>query len=80
MARMSGLEPSRASWSARIIFWFAKKRLGHIPQGTKILAHDPRLLRQFTRMTFYSEAKGELPKRLKRLAMLKTAMLVGCPF
>jgi len=80
MVRMSGLEANRASWSARIVFWFAKKKLGHIPEGTKILAHDPRLLRQFTRMTLYSEAKGEFPKRLKRLAMLKTAMLVGCPF
>lgn len=80
MLRMSGLEPNRASWTSRIIFWFAKKRLGHVPEGTKILAHDPRLLRQFTRMTLYSEAQGELLKRLKRLAMLKTAMLVGCPF
>ena len=80
MSRMSGLEPNRASWSARIIFWFAKRRLGHIPEGTKILARDPRLLRQFTRMTLYSEAEGKFPRRLKRLAMLKTAMLIGCPF
>lgn len=80
MPRMSGVEPKKAPWSVRLIYWFAKRRLGHVPEGTKILAHDPRLSRQVVRMTMYSEAKGELPARLKRLAMLKTAMLVGCPF
>jgi hypothetical protein len=80
MPRMSGVESKQAPWHVRLIYRFAKRKLGHIPEGTKILAYDPRLLRQHTRMTMYSEAKGELPPRLRRLAMLKTAMLVGCPF
>jgi hypothetical protein len=80
MPRISGVEPKRAPWHVRLIYWLAKRRLGHVPEGTKILAYDPRLLRQHTRMTMYSEKKGEAPARLKRLAMLKTAMLVGCPF
>jgi hypothetical protein len=80
MPRMSGVEPKQAPWHVRLIYWFTKRRLGHVPEGTKILAHDPRLLRQWLRMTTYSEAKGELSPRLRRLAMLKTAMLVGCPF
>ena len=80
MPLMSGVEPKQAPWHVRLIYWFTKRRLGHVPEGTKILAHDPRLLRQWSRMTMHSEAKGELSPRLKRLAMLKTAMLVGCPF
>jgi hypothetical protein len=80
MARMDGVEPKKAPWSVRLIYWLSKRRLGHVPEGTKILAYDPRLLRQYTRMTMYSEKQGEAPARLKRLAMLKTAMLVGCPF
>jgi hypothetical protein len=32
-----------------------------------ILSFDPRLLRQFARMTVYSETKGALPQRRKRL-------------
>ncbi|MFZ0333631.1 MAG: hypothetical protein WAN10_06270 [Candidatus Acidiferrales bacterium] len=80
MPRMSGVEPKKATWSVRLIYWFAKRRIGHVPEGMKILGYDPRLLRQYTRMTTYSEAKGELPARFRRLAMLKTAMLVGCPF
>ncbi|HEV2299344.1 MAG TPA: hypothetical protein VGR72_12605 [Candidatus Acidoferrales bacterium] len=80
MPRMEQVDEKRAPWSVRLIYWFAKRKLGHVPEGTKILAHDPRLLRQFVRMNLYSEAEGALPKRLKRLAMLKTAMMVGCPF
>lgn len=80
MPRISGVEPKRAPWRVRLIYWFAKRKLGHVPEGMKILAYDPRLLRQFARMTIYSEARGQTPARLKRLAMLKAAMLVGCPF
>lgn len=46
----------------------------------KILAYYPRLLRQHVRMNMLMHRKGELPSKLKRLAMLKTAMLIGCPF
>lgn len=51
MPRMSAVEPKKASWSARLIYWLARRRLGHVPEGTKILAHDPLLLRGWTRMT-----------------------------
>jgi len=77
---MPGVETKRASWSTRIIYWFAKKKLGHVPAGMKILAYDPRLLREHVRMNMLMQRKGELPSKLKRLAMLKTAMLIGCPF
>lgn len=80
MPRINGVEPKQAPWHVRLLYWFAKRRMGHVPAGMKILGYDPRLLRQWTRMTKYSEAKGELSPRLRRLAMLKTAMLVGCPF
>ena len=80
MPRMSGVEPERAPWHVRLIYWFVKRKHGHVSETMKILAYDPRLLRRFVRMNLFSEAKGELAPRLRRLAMLKTAMLVGCPF
>lgn len=80
LPRIRGVESKQAPWHVRLIYWFRKRKYGHVTEGTKILAYDPRLLRQFVRMTMYSESKGVLPPRLKRLAMLKTAMLVGCPF
>ncbi|MGC1106619.1 MAG: hypothetical protein WA876_08780 [Candidatus Acidiferrales bacterium] len=80
MPRIHGVEPKQAPWHVRLIYWFVKRKRGHVSEGMKILAHDPRLLRRFVRMNLFSEAKGELPARFRRLAMLKTAMLVGCPF
>ncbi len=80
MPRIRGVEAKRALWHVRLIYWLAKRSLRRIPEGMRIRAHDPRLLRHSTRLDLYCEAKGEAPARLKRLAMLKTAMLVGCPF
>lgn len=80
MPRMSGVDAKEAPWHVRIIYWFARRALGQVPAGTKILAYYPALLRQFVRMSMLQQKHGALPMRLKRLAMLKTAMLTGCPF
>lgn len=80
MPRIQGVDAKHAPLSVRFIYWMTRRYLKRVPQGTTILAHDPKLLRNFTRMNLYSEAEGTLPKRFKRLAMLKVAMMVGCPF
>jgi hypothetical protein len=80
MPRMEGVEPKHAPLSVRIIFWLARRSIKRVPEGMKIRAHDPKLLRNCVRMDLYTEANGELPSRFRRLAMLKTAMMVGCPF
>ncbi|HEV2489629.1 MAG TPA: hypothetical protein VGT03_07460 [Candidatus Acidoferrales bacterium] len=80
MPRMNGVDEKHAPLTVRIIYWLARRRLRNVPEGMKVRAYDPRLLRNCVRMDLYTEAKGTVPPRLKRLAMLKTAMLVGCPF
>lgn len=80
MPRISGVEAKQGPWHVRVIYWFARRALGQVPAGMKILALYPPLLRQFVRMNVLQHKNGALPTRLKRLAMLKTALLVGCPF
>lgn len=80
MPRIKGLEAKDAPWHVRMMYWFAKRALGQVPAGMRILAYYPALLRQFARMSSLQHKHGALPTRLKRLAMLKTAMLTGCPF
>ncbi|HEV2422069.1 MAG TPA: hypothetical protein VGS59_10215 [Candidatus Acidoferrales bacterium] len=80
MPRISGVEAKQGPWHVRVIYWFARRALGQVPAGMKILALYPPLLRQFVRMNVLQQKNGTLPTRLKRLAMLKTALLVGCPF
>jgi hypothetical protein len=65
---------------ARILFFFAKRALSRVPLGMRIRAFDPKYLRHATRLDLYAAAKGTVPMRLKELAQLKTALMVGCPF
>jgi len=58
MPRISGAGSNQAPWHLRLIYWFRKRKYGNVPQATKSLAHDPRLLRQYVRMSKYSETKG----------------------
>ncbi|HKW88485.1 MAG TPA: hypothetical protein VJN21_06985 [Candidatus Acidoferrales bacterium] len=80
MPRIEGVEAKDAPLGVRFIYWLTRRAIKRVPEGMKILAHNPKLLRNFVRMGMYVESKGELPSHLRRLAMLKTAMMVGCPF
>jgi hypothetical protein len=80
MPRIGGVEAKDAPWSVRFIYWMTRRAIKRVPEGMKIRAHDPKLLRNCVRMDLYTEGKGTVPAHLRRLAMLKTAMMVGCPF
>ena len=45
MPRINGVDAKEAPWHVRIIYWFARRTLGQVPAGTKILAYYPALLR-----------------------------------
>ena len=64
----------------RILYFFAKRALGHVPLGMRIRAFDPKLVKLGVRMDLYAASKGVVPMHLKELAQLKTALMIGCPF
>ena len=80
MSRSQGVPDDKAGLLTRILFWFAKRALGHVPLGMRVRALDPKYLRRAARMDLYSAARGTVPVRLKELAQLKVALMVGCPF
>ena len=80
MSRSQGVQNHEAGLFTRILFWFAKRRLGHVPLGTRVRAFDPKYLRRAVRLDLYGIAPGTVPIHLKELAQLKVAMMVGCPF
>jgi len=49
-------------------------------EPVKIAAHQPRLLRAIGQMEGGLEAARSVPLKLKLLASLKAATLIGCPF
>jgi hypothetical protein len=79
MQRSQGVQNHHAGPLTRILFWFAKRRLGKVHLGARIRAFDPRFLLNAARLDLYAASQGVVPKQLKGLAQLKTAIMVGCP-
>jgi hypothetical protein len=80
MTRSQGVQDNQASLPTRIIFWFAKRRLGHVPLGSRVRALVPKYFRNAVRMDLYGISKGAVSMNLKEIAQLKAALMVGCPF
>ena len=80
MARIRGIEPSEAGLFTRLVYWMTKRRLGRVIQPLKITAHQPRLLRAIGEMELGQRALDSVDPKLKALAEIKAALLIGCPF
>ncbi len=80
MIRATGVQDKEAGLRTRFIFWRVKRRLGRVPLGTRIRARDPKLLELAGRMDLHMASPGTVPEKLKELAQLKVAAMVGCPF
>ena len=80
MARVKGLEPGEAGWTARLVYWLAKRKVGRVPEPVTIYAHHPNLLRGYGAFEMFLDRAKKVDARLKNLASLKVAALVGCPF
>ncbi len=79
MARIAGIGKEKASLISRVLFWLARRRLGRVSEMWEVNAHVPRL--HFGRGVLELMLDGSrlVPHRLRRLADVKTAMLIGCP-
>jgi hypothetical protein len=55
------------------------RRFRRIPLATRIRALDPKLLVAARRMDLHIAAPGRVAFKLKELAQIKVAMMVGCP-
>jgi hypothetical protein len=86
MAHMKGIEPAQAGWFTRLVYWFVRRQFRKLTgkdrliEPVKIAAHHPRLLRAMGQMESGLGAAQSVPHKLKVLASLQSAMLIGCPF
>ena len=80
MARIRGVEPSEAGLVTRFLYWMTKRRLGRVILPSRITAHQPRLLRAIGGMDMGQLALSTVEPKLKALASIKTALLIGCHF
>jgi hypothetical protein len=84
MARISGAPRNQGGLFnrllARIVYSLTRRKLGRVVMPVQITAHHPRILWAYGQME-QSQLKSKLvDAKLKGLAQLRVATLVGCPF
>ncbi len=80
MARIAGVPPARAGLLVRFAYRFAQRMFGKVPEPLTVAAHHPWIFRAYMSYEFALGRARRVDARLKALAGLKAAALVGCPF
>ena len=78
--RIPGITNDKGPIWQRILFRFMEKRPGGVPAPLRVYGWKPKILRSFLGLGKAVRTPGELPERLKRLAMYWTARQVDCAF
>jgi AhpD family alkylhydroperoxidase len=80
---MAHIEPRPARSAGlfvKLVYWLARRRFGRVPAPVGIMAHNRAVLSAAAGYELSFERACALDVRLKELAMVKTALLVGCRF
>ncbi|HKN73313.1 MAG TPA: hypothetical protein VJX30_19930 [Terriglobales bacterium] len=84
MARVAGADPKRQDWLSglltRIVYGMTKRKLGRVIAPVEVTAHHARILWGYGQMEQSLAASSLVDSRLKHLAEMRVATLVGCPF
>jgi hypothetical protein len=79
MSRIAGVADREAGWIARFVFRGVRRRVGRLTDTWRIAAHAPGLLLGWALHELAYERARRVDRRLRTLAQLETAVLVGCP-
>ncbi len=80
MARLEGVSESSASLVTRFVYWMARRRLGKVPQSLMVVSHHSWISRGYVGFELALDKSRLVDKRLKVLAEIKVATLIGCPY
>lgn len=84
MARISGAPRNQGGLFRRlfvgIVYSMTRRRLGHVIMPIQVTAHHPGIFRGYIRMERSQMGSKLVDHKLKGLAELRVATLVGCPF
>lgn len=77
--RIEPLPPKRASRLVRLMYRYAKRRFGEVPEPLAVVAHHPRLLvANAVHETLLQSGSRRLPANVRELAVFWTARSIGC--
>ena len=80
MMRIEGVVRERAGIFARLTYWFSMRRFGKAADSLTVMAHQAWVLFATAMYEVGSERATGVEPRLKALAQIKAATLIGCPF
>jgi hypothetical protein len=80
MARIEGLSKKRASWLTRFVYWMSERMFKRLPEPVTVAAHNGAVFRAIVGYEFFFGKASRVDHRLKALAEVKAATMVGCPF
>ncbi len=79
MARLEGVDRPGLSF-ARLVFFMVRRKIGRVVRPIRLHALSPRNLRGYAMMEGAQESANGVPRQLKKLAQVRVATRVGCPF
>jgi len=84
MARIQGAIPSKQGFFqgmfTRVIYALTKRKVGRVVMPAQIAAHHSKLLWGYGQMEQSQLGSRLVDAKLKNLAELRVATLIGCPF
>ena len=84
MARISGASENQGSLLrrlfVRLVYWLTKRRLGRVIMPIQVTAHHGKIFWGYLQMEQSQMSAKLIDPKLKGLAELRVATLVGCPF
>jgi AhpD family alkylhydroperoxidase len=80
MARIKGLPKRESGLLGRLAYWFSERRYGKVLEPLPVAAHHPRLLFGSGTMELALDGSRSVDVRLKMLAEIKVAAVIGCEF
>lgn len=80
MSRILGIAAERASVVVRIAYWMSKRMVGKVAEPLQVTAHHPGIFRAYGAFEYFLGRSRKVDAKLKTLASIKAATLVGCPF
>jgi AhpD family alkylhydroperoxidase len=78
MARIEGVSRDRAGVLTKLAYRQAEKQLGEVPEPFAIAAHHTKLALGYGAFEMAVERADSVDEKLKMLAAMKAALLVGC--
>jgi hypothetical protein len=84
MARISGASPTQGGLLRRLfvraVYFLTRRRVGRVIMPVQVTAHHPKILWGYGQMEQAQLSSKLVDSKLKGLAELRVATLVGCPF